>query len=566
MNADTRSIQSDATIEIMARQPYPENGDLDIVDAEKQQEVPDDEKFTFVRVPLARPQFIAVLVSLALGVFLSALDQTIVSAALKTIVADLGREDLLSWIGSAYLMASAAFCPLYGKLADIFGRKWTFVGALVIFELGSLMCGIATSMPFLIVGRAIAGLGGGGIMALVFIILSDIVSIQDRGKYQGLIGGTYSLASVAGPLIGGTFVDRASWRWCFFINLPIGAITVATVIVILKFPKTEGSMVEKLKRIDFLGSAVFIAAIVTLLTPLQLGGNSWAWDSPATIICFVASAILIGLFCWVEGRVQEPILPYALFNEGSVAALLVIRFCLGAAMTAAVYYNAMFFQIAQGYSAVGAGIQSVPIVLGSMFVSIGSGLLVSKYGKYKFFFFLGPMFMIAGIVTMSFLDQTSPMVEKIFYLLIFGMGIGSQTQMAILGLQCSVDYSLIAIVTSAGRTFQQLGGSVGVSIIGNVLNTVLARNISPETHTAIADMPGLLVSSNEPVQVIQYLQESNASSPVLVELVQDFVDGYKIAYLSILPFAGLILVSAFFVKQFAVKGKGVAKPVVESEK
>ncbi|KAJ3063099.1 hypothetical protein HDU98_001049 [Podochytrium sp. JEL0797] len=528
--------------------------DFPIDDMEKQSAV--DDKFTVVRVPLHKPQFIAVLVSLSLGVFLAALDQTIVSAALKTIVADLGREDLLSWVGSAYLMTSSAFCPLYGKFADIFGRKWTFIAALVVFELG-----IATNMPFLIVGRAIAGLGGGGIMTLVFVILSDIVSIQDRGKYQGIIGGTYSFASVLGPLMGGSFVDHASWRWCFFINLPIGAITVACVIFMLKFPKTEGSMIEKLKRIDYIGGTIFIFGIIALLTPLQLGGSTWAWDAPGTIIMFVVAGILIALFCWVEGRVEEPIIPYALFSESSVTALLLIVFSLGASMTTAIYYNALFFQVAQGYSAMGAGIQSIPIIFGSVSVSIGSGLFVTKYGKYKFFFFVGPVFMIAGIVLMSFLNQTSPMVEKIFYLLIFGMGVGSQTQMAVLALQASVDYSLIAIVTSVGRTFQQLGGSVGVSIIGNVLNTVLADKISPSTQATISTISQQFpeVDANQPLQVIQFLQEANASSSVLVELVEDFVGAYKIAYLSILPFAGVILASALFVKQFVVRGKGPAK-------
>ncbi|KAJ3063100.1 hypothetical protein HDU98_001050 [Podochytrium sp. JEL0797] len=525
------------------------------------------DKFSAVRVPLSRPQFLAVVISLALGVLLAALDQTIVSAALKSIVADLGREDLLSWIGSAYMLSSCAFCPLYGKLADIFGRKWTFVTALVIFEVGSLMCGIATSMPFLIVGRAIAGLGGGGIMSLVFIILSDIVSIQDRGKYQGLIGGTYTFASVLGPLVGGSFVDYATWRWCFFINLPIGAITVACVIFMLKFPKTEGSMTEKLKRIDFLGALVLIFGIIALLTPLQLGGNTWSWNAAPTIASLAVSAVLIPVFVWIEGWVAEPLIPYSLFKNRSVPALLVITFCLGASMFTAIYYTALFFQIAQGYSATGAGIQSTPLIFGAVLVSIGSGLFVSKYGKYKLFFFLGPLFMASGIISMSFLNQTSSMPEKIAFLFIFGMGCGSQTQMAILALQSSVEYPQIAIVTSVGRTFQQLGGSVGVAVIGNILNTVLAGKISSDTQQAVAQIAGEdpRVSVGQPLQVIQFLQDMNASSGVLVELVDDFVGAYRIAYLSILPFAAVIVVAAVFVKQYEVKGKGpaVAKaPVV----
>ncbi|ORY46513.1 MFS general substrate transporter [Rhizoclosmatium globosum] len=516
-----------------------------------------DSKFTTVRVPLTRLQFVSVVISLSLGVLLAALDQTIVASALKSIVSDLGRQDLLSWIGSGYMLTSCAFCPLYGKFADIFGRKWTFIAALGIFELGSLVCAIATSMPMLIIGRAVAGLGGGGVMSLVFIILSDIVSIQDRGKYQGLIGGTYTFASVLGPLIGGSFVDHATWRWCFYINLPIGAITIAVVVALLKFPPTEGSMSEKLKRIDYVGATLLICAIISLLVPIQLGGTEWAWSSAATIVCFILAVMFAGAFVYVEGRVAEPIIPYSLFKTQTVPALLVVTFCLGASMFTAIYYTSLFFQIAQGYSATGAGIQSVPLILGAVLVSIASGFFVSRTGKYKMFFFLGPIFMIAGIVLMSYLDQNSSMVQKIMYLVIFGMGTGSQTQMSVLALQSSVEYTEMAIVTAVGRTFQQLGGSVGVAIIGNILNTVLQSKISAETQSAIdmiaAKVPQ--IDSSQPLQVIQFLQDSNSYPSMLAELVSDFVASYKLAYLSILPFPVLILVAAFFVKQYAVKGK-----------
>ncbi|KAJ3210201.1 hypothetical protein HDU82_008594 [Entophlyctis luteolus] len=451
--------------------------------------VPDDEpivdKFTTVRVPLGRAQFALVFLALILGILLAALDQTIVSTALKKLVNELGHEDLTSWIGSAYMMTSCMFCSLYGKFADIFGRKFTFIAAVTVFEIGSLICGLASSMAMLIVGRAVAGIGGGGIMSICLIILSDIVSIQDRGKYQGIIGGTFTLAGVLGPLVGGAFVDYVSWRWCFYLNLPIGAVTIAFVIVFLDFPKVEGTFTAKLHRVDFLGSSALAATILLLLVPIQLGGNEWAWDSWSTIFCFIAFVFMAVVFIYVEGKVAEPIIPHALFKTATVSALVLIAFMIGAAFFSAIYYNALFFQLAQGYSATDAGVQAIPFQIGASLLSILSGIIVSKTGQYKIFFFAGPIVMIIGVALMATMNQTTGLGEKIVYLFLAGVGGGAQNQMTILALQASVDSEYMAIVTSVQRTFQQLGGSIGVSIIGNILNAELNHLIDNQTQSEI---------------------------------------------------------------------------------
>ncbi|KAJ3234996.1 hypothetical protein HDU81_000941 [Chytriomyces hyalinus] len=520
--------------------------------------------FTQVRVPLSKFEFVCVFVSMMLGVLLAALDQTIVATALKAIVADLGDQALLPWIGSAHMLSSCALCTMYGKLADIFGRKLAFLVAVVVFEVGSLVCGIATSMGMLIAGRAIAGVGGGGIMSLVLIMLSDIVSIQDRGKYQGFIGGTYSIASVIGPLVGGAFVDNLSWRWCFFINLPIGFITFLIVMFLLKLPAPEGNFMDKLRRVDFIGITLLTISIVLLLVPLQLGGAEWAWGAWYTILCFVLSCVFFVVFGIYEGRVEEAIVPYALFSNTSVPALLVIAISIGASLFPAMYYISVFFQVVQGATATIAGVKSVPLIFGVVAVSVSSGLFVSKTGQYRILFFIGPVVMSVGIYLVSSLNQYSSTVMNVFYLLLFGMGVGPLNSIGVVAIQSSVDTKMIAVATAVQRTCQQLGGAFGVSLIGSIFNSALACNIQqnavhlPEA-VALLRKGGFQVDPKEVFQVVEQLQV-NQTIPVytsaLSEVVEAFVGAFRISYLWLLPFPALILLAnALFVRQFELKSK-----------
>ncbi|KAI8843296.1 major facilitator superfamily domain-containing protein [Chytriomyces cf. hyalinus JEL632] len=520
--------------------------------------------FTQVKVPLSKFEFVCVFVSMMLGVLLAALDQTIVATALKAIVADLGDQALLPWIGSAYMLSSCALCTMYGKLADIFGRKLAFLVAVVVFEVGSLVCGVATSMGMLIAGRAIAGVGGGGIMSLVLIMLSDIVSIQDRGKYQGFIGGTYSIASVVGPLVGGTFVDNLSWRWCFFVNLPIGLLTFLMVMFLLKLPAPEGNFMDKLRRVDFIGIALLTISIVLLLVPLQLGGAEWAWGAWYTILCFVLSCVFFVVFGIYEGRVEEAIVPYALFSNTSVPALLVIAISIGASLFPAMYYISVFFQVVQGATATIAGVKSVPLIFGVVVVSVCSGLFVSKTGQYRILFFIGPVVMSVGIYLVSTLNQYSSTVMNVFYLLLFGMGVGPLNSVGVVAIQSSVDTKMIAVATAVQRTCQQLGGAFGVSLIGSIFNSALASNIEqhavhlPEAVTLLRK-GGFQVDPKEVFQVVELLQV-NQTTPVyasaLSEVVEAFVGAFRISYLWLLPFPVLILLAnTLFVRQFELKSK-----------
>lgn len=297
-----------------------------------------------VKVPLTRAQFISVFICFIFAVFLVAIDTTIISTAIPAIATEFQALDQISWVGSGFFLTSTAFSPVYGELTNIFGRKPTFLVAVFLFELGSLMCGIAPSMLVLILGRVVAGIGGGGIFSCVLIMLSDVTSLRDSGKYQGVIGAVFGLSSVIGPLLGGVFTDRLTWRWCFLINLPIGVLAATIIFYMLKFPSPEGDMFEKLKKVDYLGTSVIVVATTVLLVPLQFGGSVWKWTDPKTISMLVLGVLLIVLFAYVETKASHPIIPPRLFANRTVTSGLLSAFFLGCVFISLFYYVPTYFQ------------------------------------------------------------------------------------------------------------------------------------------------------------------------------------------------------------------------------
>ncbi|KAJ3411118.1 hypothetical protein HDV05_002727 [Chytridiales sp. JEL 0842] len=534
---------------------------------------------TFVKVPLEKPKFILVFVGLTLAILLAALDQTIVSTALRAIATDLGGQDLIPWIGSAYLLTSTSTSALYGKFADIFGRKWVFVFAIVVFEIGSFICGAASTMTMLVIGRGVAGIGGGGIFSLVLIIISDIVSIQDRGKYQGIVGAVFGLASVIGPLIGGAFSDSVSWRWCFYLNLPVGAITVVAVLFFLNFPAPEGSIRSKLAQIDLLGSILLFLGVVCLITPIQLGGSIWPWESAQTLAMLIISVPILAGFIYVEMKVaKDPIIPPSLFVNRSVPALLLLAFSLGSTFISTIYYISLFFQISYGDSATTAGLKTFPLVVGLVFFSILSGQLVSRFGRYTPFLFIGSSICIVAIGLLSTLSSSSPFVIQLLYLFIVGCGIGNLVQIRVLAIQAAVPQDLIAVATAVSQFSQSLGGTVGIAITGTLFNNLFSSNLAnfPALEAALTS-PALIAllqkagSRGDPIGLRPFL-EILGLTEALQGLVSAFEGAFQVAYRWILPFACLMLVCACFVKPTVIKkpagdeeeGKEAAKEVEES--
>ncbi|KAJ3031949.1 UNVERIFIED_CONTAM: hypothetical protein HDU68_010029 [Siphonaria sp. JEL0065] len=538
-----------------------------------------DDAYSEVKVPLSRTQFGLVYMGLLFAIFLAALDQTIVSTALRSIIQEFGKQELVPWIGSSYMLTAAPMSTLYGKCADIFGRKYVFLFAIVVFEIGSFIAGISTSMEMLIVGRAISGIGGGGIFSLVVIIISDIVSIQDRGKYQGAIGGVFGLSSVFGPLIGGAFSDSgATWRWCFYINLPFGVITVASIVAFLNFPPTEGTFSEKVKRIDFLGTVVLFSAIICLITPLQLGGSLWDWTSTQVSVLLVLSPILFAVFTYVELKVaKEPLIPPTIFVNKSVPALLAAAVALGACFIASVYYIALFFQVILNDSATSSGLETIPLVFGLLLTSVGSGFYISKFGKYKIFFLVGPVILILGCILLSFFNASTSLVIRVFSLIVFGLGNGCLVQTRVLALQASVPHELIAIATAIGTTCYTLGGVIGVSITGTIFNNAIQSSTANDTSLQIAIsyltfhgipaqasntlallkilhvFPGMLPPAT-PAAVVGQMQQT--ASEAIQQLLDGFNQAYKIGYLCLIPYPVIVLVLSVFIEQFQMKRKG----------
>ncbi|MFF2146171.1 DHA2 family efflux MFS transporter permease subunit [Kitasatospora sp. NPDC058190] len=418
--------------------------------------------------------------ALLLAMLLAALDQTIVSTALPTIVSDLGGLEHLSWVVTAYLLASTAATPLWGKLGDMYGRKRFFQASIVIFLLGSVLCGIAQNMGELIAFRALQGLGGGGLMVLSQAIVGDLVSPRDRGKYQGLFGAVFGVTSVLGPLLGGLFVDHLSWRWVFYVNLPIGAVALVVIAAVL-----HGLEVRREHRIDYLGTALIAAVATCLVLMTSLGGTTWAWSSWQIVGLGVLGLVLLVAFVEVERTAVEPVLPLRLFRSQTFSLVAVISFVVGFAMFGALTYLPTFLQVVHQVSPTMSGIHMLPMVLGMLVTSIGSGQTVARTGHYRAFPIAGTAVTTVGLLLLSRLDEHSSTAEMSLYFLVFGLGLGLVMQVLVLIVQNSVGYQDLGVATAGATFFRSIGASFGVSVFG----TIFAGGLRSRLAEALAGQP-----------------------------------------------------------------------------
>jgi EmrB/QacA subfamily drug resistance transporter len=409
-----------------------------------------------------------------LGMLLAALDQTIVSTALPTIVGDLGGVNHLSWVVTSYLLASTTSTPLYGKLGDMYGRKALFQFAIVIFLLGSVLSGASQSMTQLVLFRGLQGLGAGGLMVGAQAIIGDLVPPRERGRYMGLIGSVFAFASVIGPLLGGFFVDTLSWRWVFYVNLPLGAIALVVTASRLKLPARERSQ----HRVDYLGAALLAAGATALILLTTWGGNEYPWDSGTIIALGVGGVVLIVLFLWRERRADEPVIPLGLFRSGPFSVTSGVAFLVGLAMFGALTFLPLFLQIVDGATPTGSGLLMLPLMAGLLTASILSGRMITRMGRYKLFPVAGTAIMTAGMFLLSQLDLHTTRFQSSVYMLVVGVGIGTVMPVLVLVAQNSAPPRDMGAATSTATFFRSIGGSVGVAVFGAIFAARLTEEIA----------------------------------------------------------------------------------------
>jgi EmrB/QacA subfamily drug resistance transporter len=408
-----------------------------------------------------------------LVMLLASLDQTIVSTALPTIVGELGGLEHISWVVTAYLLAITVVTPLYGKLGDLYGRKIVLQGALIIFLIGSALCGLAQGMTELILFRAIQGLGGGGLMVGAQAAIGDVVSPRERGRYMGLFGAVFGVSSVAGPLIGGFFTSALTWRWIFYINIPLGILALAALAVSLPGAKERVS-----HSIDYAGAVLLGVGLTGIVLLTTLGGTTYAWGSPEIVALGAVGIAGLALFVWAESRAAEPILPLHLFRNSVFRITSAIGFVIGFALFGALTYLPLFQQVVRGDSPTESGLQLVPVMAGVLIGSIGSGQVITATGRYKAFPIAGTAIAAAGMLLLSRLDAGSSTLYGVLAMFVMGLGLGLVMQVLVLAVQNAVDYAELGVATSGATLFRSMGGSLGTAVLGAIFSNRLSNELA----------------------------------------------------------------------------------------
>jgi EmrB/QacA subfamily drug resistance transporter len=500
-----------------------------------------------------------IFVAVLLGMLLAALDQTIVATALPTVVADLGGAGHQSWVVTSYLLASTIVTAIVGKLGDLFGRKTVFQVAVLFFLAGSVLCGLSGSMTMLVASRALQGIGGGAIMVTAMAVIGEVIPMRERGRYQGALGAVFGVTTVIGPLLGGFFTDHLSWRWAFWINIPVAA------AVLLVGAAAIPSLARSTKPVIDYAGILFVglgASGLTLAT--SWGGAEYAWGSPTIIGLIVASIASLAVFVWVESRATEPILPIRLFASPVFTVCCILGFIVGFAMLGALTFLPTFMQFVDGVSATTSGLRTLPMVAGMLITSIGSGNIVGRTGRYKIFPVAGTATMAVGFVLLSRMDAATPTWQQSVFLFVLGAGIGLCMQVLVLVVQNTASFADLGVATSGVTFFRTIGSSFGAAIFGSLFANFLAGRIGPA-----------LAAGGAPPRAAASPQALHALSPEMAAPIVDaYADSLGTVFLCAVPVAIVGFVVSLFLKEMPLRemdavsatdlGEGFGMPGTES--
>ncbi len=488
---------------------------------------------------ITKRQLTWLLAGLMVGLFLSATEQSVVATALPTMAGDLGGANRIAAVVSTYLLTSTVVTPLYGKLSDLFGRRIVYQAAITIFIVGSGLCGLAQTMNQLIAARAVQGMGGGGLMSLAFVILGDVLSPRERGRYIGAFTGVFAFSSVTGPLWGGLLVDTAGWRWIFLAILPLGLLALAITNVGLRLPFT----VRK-RPIDWLGAALLVGAATALILVPIWGGTTFAWSSPQILVTAAVGVVLTVAFLWQERRAPEPILPLRLFRDRTVSVVYAMGFGLMFALVSVSTFMPLFLQVVTGASATESGLELVPQSIGITVTATLTGNLVSRFGRYKWSLLLGPVIATVGMVALASIDADSGVGTVAPFLVVLGVGLGLVFPNMTLSVQNAVAIADLGVATSTANFFRNMGSTFGAAVMGAVLNNrlgdALAERVDPARLESLGGAEGLIRSP----KVVRELPEDLEAA--VVEAVATSV---TFVFRWVAPVLVAIFVLALFVRE-----------------
>ncbi len=489
---------------------------------------------------LSHRQILVVFSGLILAVMLAALDSTIVTTALPTIVGELGGLEQLSWVVTAYLVGQTIVTPIYGKLGDLYGRKGVLQGAILLFLIGSMLCGASQSMSQLIFFRWVQGLGGGGLMATTQAVVGDIVPPLQRGRYQGIFGAVFGVASVAGPLIGGYFTTYWTWRWIFYINLPLG------LVAMLVLAKTLPSVSRKVShQIDYAGALLIALTLTSVILMADLGGTVYSWDSPLVIGLGVTACLCLGLFIWVESRAMEPIMPLGLFLNRTFTVSVFLSMIVGFSLWGSVTYLPVFLQVVKGSSPTESGMQLLPLMGGVLTMSIISGQVISRTGRYKIFPVTGMFIMTIALWLLTGMDETIRLSVASLYFLLLGLGLGMVMQVLMIAIQNAVEYRSMGVATSGALLFRLMGGSLGTAILGVVFALSLHHHLIDLLPAGAAD--GAEFSHLTPQWLLKLPSEERG--PYMTAFASSFRNVFSVA--AVFAAGGFVL--AWFLPELALQ-------------